>query len=357
MTNCRPMSRATAARATTCWQPCPAAGFTRLRPAEGAFYLYADVADRTNDSAAFCARMLAEAGVAATPGVDFDRSARQPLPAVQLLRAGGGHGRGGRAARPLAGLELAGARLRFYDRRAGRIDGRTSWSRNAGARRARSGPAETCAAGRHPGAARHRRAAHGRRHPRAGHRRRRGRPSPAIPGMPMGMADVATVLWTPVPEVRRRRPALAGPRPVRALGRPRLDAALRAAAPDRPRRHGRSRSCSASASSHSPGRRATPNTASIPAIETTTGPLGQGLGQRGRHGAGRAACWPRGSASRWSTTAPGSSPRDGDLMEGISHEAVGLAGHLRLDKLTRALRRQQHLDRRRHRPRLHRTTR
>ena len=51
----------------------PAAGFARIGPAEGAFYLYADVADRTNDSREFCARMLAEAGVAASPGVDFDR--------------------------------------------------------------------------------------------------------------------------------------------------------------------------------------------------------------------------------------------------------------------------------------------
>jgi aspartate/methionine/tyrosine aminotransferase len=52
----------------------PAAGFSRLSPAEGAFYLFADIADRSNDSVAFCARMLAEAGVAATPGVDFDRT-------------------------------------------------------------------------------------------------------------------------------------------------------------------------------------------------------------------------------------------------------------------------------------------
>lgn len=50
----------------------PAAGFPHLGPAEGAFYLYADVRDRTNDSAAFCARMLAEAGVAASSGIDFD---------------------------------------------------------------------------------------------------------------------------------------------------------------------------------------------------------------------------------------------------------------------------------------------
>lgn len=51
----------------------PKAGFPRISPAEGAFYLYADVSDRTNDSLGLCARMLAEAGIAASPGVDFDR--------------------------------------------------------------------------------------------------------------------------------------------------------------------------------------------------------------------------------------------------------------------------------------------
>jgi aspartate/methionine/tyrosine aminotransferase len=50
----------------------PKAGFDRLAPADGAFYIYADVGRLTNDSAEFCRRMLAETGVAATPGVDFD---------------------------------------------------------------------------------------------------------------------------------------------------------------------------------------------------------------------------------------------------------------------------------------------
>lgn len=50
----------------------PKAGFDKLASADGAFYIYADVADLTNDSAAFCQAMLAETGVAATPGVDFD---------------------------------------------------------------------------------------------------------------------------------------------------------------------------------------------------------------------------------------------------------------------------------------------
>ncbi|WP_299398952.1 pyridoxal phosphate-dependent aminotransferase [Pelagibius sp.] len=50
----------------------PKAGLDRLAPADGAFYIYADVAAVTNDSEALCRRMLAEIGIAATPGVDFD---------------------------------------------------------------------------------------------------------------------------------------------------------------------------------------------------------------------------------------------------------------------------------------------
>ncbi|MDJ0683619.1 MAG: aminotransferase class I/II-fold pyridoxal phosphate-dependent enzyme [Alphaproteobacteria bacterium] len=50
----------------------PKAGFSELAPSDGAFYLYADIAAMTNDSQGFCARMLAETGVAATPGLDFD---------------------------------------------------------------------------------------------------------------------------------------------------------------------------------------------------------------------------------------------------------------------------------------------
>jgi len=50
----------------------PGAGFDRLAPADGAFYLYADVSRYTNDSQAFCKRILAETGIACTPGVDFD---------------------------------------------------------------------------------------------------------------------------------------------------------------------------------------------------------------------------------------------------------------------------------------------
>lgn len=41
---------------------------------DGAFYAYADLGRFTNDSLAFCKELLEVAGVAATPGVDFDRS-------------------------------------------------------------------------------------------------------------------------------------------------------------------------------------------------------------------------------------------------------------------------------------------
>ncbi|WP_246130072.1 pyridoxal phosphate-dependent aminotransferase [Nitrospirillum pindoramense] len=50
----------------------PDAGFGRLAPADGAFFLYADISDRTDDAQAFCTRLLNETGVALTPGVDFD---------------------------------------------------------------------------------------------------------------------------------------------------------------------------------------------------------------------------------------------------------------------------------------------
>jgi aspartate/methionine/tyrosine aminotransferase len=50
----------------------PKAGLGRLASSDGAFYLYADIGDITNDSPEFCRRMLAEIGVATTPGIDFD---------------------------------------------------------------------------------------------------------------------------------------------------------------------------------------------------------------------------------------------------------------------------------------------
>ena len=50
----------------------PKAGLSEFLPADGAFYLYADVSDFTSDSYEFAKKMLEQAHVAATPGVDFD---------------------------------------------------------------------------------------------------------------------------------------------------------------------------------------------------------------------------------------------------------------------------------------------
>jgi len=48
-------------------------GFDVGGPSDGAFYAYAGISKFSNDAMAFCNRMLEEAGVAMTPGVDFDR--------------------------------------------------------------------------------------------------------------------------------------------------------------------------------------------------------------------------------------------------------------------------------------------
>jgi len=50
----------------------PQIGFPHFTPSDGAFYVYADISHLTEDSAAFCARLLEQADVAATPGIDFD---------------------------------------------------------------------------------------------------------------------------------------------------------------------------------------------------------------------------------------------------------------------------------------------
>ena len=50
----------------------PKAGFDRIAPPDGAFYVYADVSHLTQDSRQFCAEILEKSGVAVTPGLDFD---------------------------------------------------------------------------------------------------------------------------------------------------------------------------------------------------------------------------------------------------------------------------------------------
>lgn len=50
----------------------PGAGFDRIAPPDGAFYIYADVSHLTDDSVSFASEILEKAGVAVTPGLDFD---------------------------------------------------------------------------------------------------------------------------------------------------------------------------------------------------------------------------------------------------------------------------------------------
>ena len=50
----------------------PRLGIERLAPADGAFYVYADVGHLTDDTMTWCHRLLAETGIATAPGIDFD---------------------------------------------------------------------------------------------------------------------------------------------------------------------------------------------------------------------------------------------------------------------------------------------
>lgn len=59
----------------------PKAGFTKIAPPDGAFYVYADISDLTDDSVTFARDILDQAGVAVTPGLDFD-----PHRGAQTLR-------------------------------------------------------------------------------------------------------------------------------------------------------------------------------------------------------------------------------------------------------------------------------
>ena len=50
----------------------PALGLSEIAPPDGAFYVYADIRHLTDDSMAFCKRLLNDTGVATAPGIDFD---------------------------------------------------------------------------------------------------------------------------------------------------------------------------------------------------------------------------------------------------------------------------------------------
>jgi len=152
------------------------------------------------------------------------------------------------------------------------------------------------------------------------------------PGMPMGMADVAYVLWTKFMRWQPQDPAWPDrDRFVLSAGHGSmlLYSTLHLAGYDLSlddlkafRQLG----------SRTPGH---PEYGLTPGVETTTGPLGQGLG----NAAGMALAAKMAAAR---VNGPGFSPvgwrvfgicGDGDLMEGVSHEAASLAGHLGLGNL------------------------
>ena len=187
--------------------------------------------------------------------------------------------------------------------------------------------------------------ADGQRHPRARHRCGGGgevRPSRYADGDGRCRHRAVVAL----PQVRCRRPALAGPRPLRAVRRPRLDAALCAALPHRPRRHG-DRGDQAVPPAPLP-RRGPPRIRRAPGHRDHHRPARPGHRHRGRHGDRRTAA---GGAVR---PLAGGSPHLGDRL-GRRHDG----GHQPRGRRDRRpsvpveadgpLRRQPHLDRRRHR--------
>jgi len=150
------------------------------------------------------------------------------------------------------------------------------------------------------------------------------------PGMPMGMADVATVLWTKFLKYDPKKPDWADrDRFVLSAGHGSMLlysllhlTGFKAMTMDELRRFRQ-------LGSLTPGH---PEYGHTPGVETTTGPLGQGLAT-----AVGMAIAERHLNARFGDDLVGHRTwviaSDGDLMEGISHEAISLAGRLKLSRL------------------------
>ena len=206
---------------------------------------------------------------------------------------------------------------------------------------------ETGAAGRmlRPDAAPNRRRARGdgQRHPHA--RRGRGAEGEVRPSRPAdGHGDRGDGAVDALPQVRSRRTRLGGSRPLRPVGRPRLDAALLAAAISPATRRSPSTSIRnfRQLGSKTPGH---PEYEPAHGIETTTGPLAQGLGNAVGMALAerlRNARWGDDIVDHYTYCIVG----DGCLMEGLSQEAISLRRLPPALQADRAVGRQPHLDRR-----------
>ena len=163
-------------------------------------------------------------------------------------------------------------------------------------------------------------------------------------GLPLGCAEIGAVLYGHALRHDPAHPEWLEPRPLRPLRRPRLDVPLRVAAPQRLREHDarRGEALPRSSARRRPGH---PEfDAHADGVETTTGPLGQGIAQRGRHGASRPR-WPRRASTRKDHTIFDHHivclAGDGCMQEGVAHGGHGVRRppearqpdpHLRLER-------------------------